>query len=123
MSAALQKAREAWGAELPDWVVSLAEACAASSQNKVAARVGYSGAVISGVLSRRYRGDMSAVEERVRGALMRAVVDCPALGELPTNECADWRKKARQFSGHNSQRVRMYRACHGCPRFKREPEA
>jgi hypothetical protein len=109
-------AREAWGAELPDWVLALAEACEASSQAKVAARLGRSAALVSCVLRRRYEGSYPAVEELVRGVFLRAVVACPALGDLPTHECAAWRRRAREFSGHNALRVRMYRACSRCPR-------
>ncbi|WPY94702.1 hypothetical protein T8T21_00825 [Limimaricola variabilis] len=111
----VQTARSAWGADLPDWVLELAQECARTSQSRTAARLGRSGSLVSAVLRRKYEGNMAAVEELVRGALMRAVVDCPALGELPTNECQLWRKRSRAFSGHNALRVRMYRACTRCP--------
>jgi hypothetical protein len=58
---------------------------------------------------------MLAVEELVRGVLMGATVDCPALGELPTSDCLTWRQRSKAFSGHNALRVQMYRACHRCP--------
>lgn len=116
MTGPMQRAVTAWGTPLPDWIEALAQACQDSSQQKVAARLGRSGAVVSGVLGRRYAGDMAAIEDRVRGALMRSTVDCPALGDLPTNACADWRERSRNFSGHNALWVRMYRACLRCPR-------
>lgn len=31
-----------WGADMPDWIRALAEACAETSQNKVATRIGRS---------------------------------------------------------------------------------
>lgn len=116
MTGAVDTARGAWGEDLPDWVLRLAEECDASSQSKVAAKLGRSPALVSLVLRHKYPGSYAAVEEIVRGVYMRAVVVCPALGELPTHECQIWRKRAKEFSGHNALRVRMYRACTRCPR-------
>lgn len=108
-------AREAWGDALPDWVQALAEACDLTSQNAVAKRLKRSAPLVSNVISHKYAADMTAIEERVRGVLMKAVVDCPALGELPTDVCQTWRQGSRRFAGHNALRVRMYRACNRCP--------
>lgn len=119
----LERAAAAWGASLPDWVAALARACAATSQAQVARRLGRSASLVSDVFGNRYRGNLEAVEEIVRGALMGQTVDCPALGELPANECRQWRERARTFSGHNALRVQMYRACARCPRNRRESEA
>lgn len=118
----LAVARAHWGADLPDWVAALAEHCAATSQNKVAARLGRSAALVSTVLRRKYAGDMHAVEELVRGHLLAATVACPALGVLPLHECHVWRFKARAFQNTNSLRVRMFRACQLCPRFAKGAE-
>jgi hypothetical protein len=115
MSGPVAVARAAWGADIPDWVEALAEASAATSQSKVAARIGRHASLVSQVLHGKYLGDLDAVEELVRGAFMQATVDCPALGEIATDQCQKWRDKARDFSGRNSQRVRMYRACTRCP--------
>ena len=115
----LDIARTHWGEELPDWVEALARACVATSQNKVAAQLGRSPSLVSAVLRQRYPGSLAAVEELVRGVCMAATVDCPSLGELPMHECSAWRVKARSFENTNSLRVRMFRACHACPRFVR----
>jgi hypothetical protein len=112
--------RTAWGEAAPDWIVALARACAASSQGRVADRMGRSAAVVSQVLRNKYPGDMRAVEELVRGCYLAATVDCPSLGTLPTNECAKWRRKARVFSGANALGVQMYRACQRCGLFRKE---
>lgn len=120
MNDPLATVHESWGATPPDWIIELAKACAASSQGKVADRLGRSAAVVSQVLRAKYPGDMRAVEELVRGLFLSATVDCPALGTLPTNECAAWRKKARAFAGANALRVQMFRACHRCPIFRKE---
>ncbi|PID95883.1 MAG: hypothetical protein CSA85_00100 [Alphaproteobacteria bacterium] len=112
----MQTIAECWGSTPPDWVVRLAEECEASSQRQVAARLDRSGALVNQVLKNKYKGDLAAVEDCVRGVFMNGVIDCPALGAIPSNECHDWRKKARQFGNANMLRVRMFRACTHCPR-------
>ena len=120
MSDPISTIRESWGADAPDWVTCLAEECAGSSQRQVATRLGRSGALVNQVLKNKYNGDLVAVEDCVRGVFMNGTVKCPALGDLPSNECHDWRKKSRHFGNANMLRVRMYRACTHCPRNSRE---
>jgi len=109
-------AQGAWGAELPDWVLRLAQECAQTSQSKVAGHLGRSPALVSNVLRRKYPGDMGAVEDLVRGRYMRATVLCPALGEISTAICRDWIVLSRTYANTNSERVRMCNACRRCPR-------
>lgn len=124
MSDPLTIARAAWGDALPDWVALLAEECARSTQNKVAARLGRSAALVSAVLRSKYKGDMSAVEDVVRGRFMDATVHCPADGVISTATCRDWMAKARTYSNETGERVRMRRACLACARFRKEaPDA
>lgn len=111
-----------WGAPLPDWIKALAAACDATNQTKVAARLGRSSSLVSAVLRRKYRGDLHAVEELVRGHLLAGTINCPALGVLPLHECSTWVTKARDFQNTNTLRVRMYRACRTCPRFDKGDE-
>ncbi|MCA8880368.1 MAG: hypothetical protein KDA73_10540 [Rhodobacteraceae bacterium] len=120
MSGPEEIARAAWGAAPPDWIEVLARACARTSQNQVAKRLGRSASLVSTVLRGSYRGDMAAVEERVRGVLMARTVDCPALGTIPAQVCQDWRARARSFAGVNALRVQMFRACRNCPRNRKE---
>jgi len=115
-------AKAAWG-DVPDWIEALAEACARTSQARVAERLGRSGSLVSTVLRNKYVGNLVSVEARVRGVLMSSMVDCPALGELPENECQDWRAKSRKFSAVNALRRDMFRACNRCARNKREDQA
>ena len=122
MSGPLDKARAAWGDDLPDWVETLAIECGKTSQNKVARRLDRSPTTISLILGNAYPGEAAAMADRVRGVFMQAMVACPALGDLPTQTCQDWRSKARVFIVGNQERVRMHRACHRCPRFKREAD-
>lgn len=121
MTGPVEIAQGAWGPAIPDWVARLASECEATSQNAVAKRLGRSASLISTVLRAKYPGDMTAVEDIVRGALMSATIQCPVLGDLPTHICRLWRDRAKDFAGHNALRVTMFRACHRCPRNKAEP--
>lgn len=114
---------ETWGADAPDWVRCLAEECAASSQRQVALRIKRSGSLVNQVLKNKYAGDLTAVEDVVRGIFMNGTVDCPQLGLLPSHECQDWRKKSRRFGNANALRVRMYRACNHCSRNTKENQS
>lgn len=116
MSSPIEIIETSWPEPVPDWVRVLATECAAASQNQVATRLGRSAALISQVLRNKYRGDMAAVEELVRGKFMNATIACPALGDIPSHECQGWRAKSRTVGTANSLRVRMYRACNKCPR-------
>ena len=120
MSGPVIIAERAWGKDLPDWVLALANACAATSQNRVAQDLDRSASLVSNVLRRKYPGDMAAIEERVRGVFMATVISCPVLGDLPTDRCQVWRKRAERLEGHNTHRVRMYRACRKCSRYTGE---
>ncbi len=121
----LDIARAAWGEPMPDWVETLAVACSAkgSSQAKVADQLERSGAMVSQVLRKIYPGDMSRIEERVRGVFMDGRVACPGLGEIATQACQDWREKAARVVIGNPLRQRMYRACNSCPRFSAESQS
>lgn len=110
------RARAAWGDEIPDWVLQLAEECGLTSQSKVAARMNRSSSVISQVLGRSYMGNYKAIEEVFHGVFNGLIVECPAIGEIPANVCRDWRLKSQSFASTNNRRVLMYRACNRCPR-------
>jgi hypothetical protein len=109
----LANAREGWGDALPDWVEILAAEADRSSGAKVAQRLGYSPAVVSDVIRGKYKGAIGAVEQKVRGAFMGAVVVCPVLDEIGRDRCLDEQKK--KFSGTSAIRTRLFNACrHGC---------
>lgn len=122
MSALQTIAEEAWGMPLPDWIKALVIQCDRSSQNDVARQLSRSSAMISQVLRKKYAADLTHIEERVRGLFLKGIVLCPALGELPTHECQDWRGKARAYAVGNPLRTRMFRACAVCPINKKEVE-
>lgn len=120
MTTPLDIARTAWGNPLPDWIECLALECARSTQRQVAARLGRSAGLISQILRNKYPGDVAAIEDAVRGAFLGASVMCPALGELPTDECQMWRKRASSGTRTNALRVRMIGACSTCPRNQKD---
>ena len=119
MTTPLETARAFWGEALPDWVELLAVECGKSSQSQIAKRLNRSAALVSAVLRNRYSGDLLAVEEVVRGVFERAAVDCPATGTMPSNVCRDWQRLATSRPFENSERVRMSKACHRCPKFQK----
>lgn len=99
---------------------ALVKACDATSQNKVATQLGYSAAVISQVITKIYPGDMSRVEKQICMVLMRSKITCPALGEIPELGCHAWQKEALVLRSSSPTKVRMFHACRGCARFKKE---
>jgi hypothetical protein len=109
---ALLNARKSWGDYLPDWVESLARESDRTSQAAAGRAIGRSAALVNQVIKRSYKGDLTAVEPLVRGALMNEVVDCPVMGELATNICLE--NQDAKFSAHNHIRVQLYRACKTC---------
>ncbi|MDO5648841.1 hypothetical protein [Paracoccus sp. (in: a-proteobacteria)] len=118
MTTPMDTARAAWGEALPDWVAELAQECSATSQNKVAARLDRSAALVSQVLRNKYAGDLDAVQARFNGVFRAQTTDCPELGLILTQQCQDWQQQARRFVNVNAMRVRMFRACNACPHFK-----
>lgn len=114
-------ATAAWGLDLPEWVQVLAEHCDRDGQRVTAARIGMSASVVTETLSRKYKGRVDRVAERVKGALMGATVDCPVLGELARDTCMA--KQQLPFAATNPERVQLWRACPKCPNYRRAPKA
>lgn len=116
------KAQAAWGNDMPDWIIALAEACNAETQAAVARKLSYSGSTVSQVLSNTYQlGDMARVEAIVRGALMAENISCPVIGDMGRDVCQGWQK--RPFSTASANAVRMYQACrNGCPHSRITPQ-
>lgn len=118
--APLEKARAAWGAELPPEIEALARACAAETASAVAIKLGYSGGLVSHVLARRYPGNVALVFAKIRGTLMGEVVECPIVGIIPSTRCLDEQK--RPFHSTNSIRARLFHACKTCPNNRKNQE-
>lgn len=105
------KARAAWGNDIPAEVTMLAEEAERTTADKVAKRIGYSGAVVSQLISNKYPGDVERVKAKIRGALMNAMVRCPAVGEIALDYCLDQQKMPN--TGASSVRALIYRNCRG----------
>lgn len=99
-----------------DWLDALRGACSASSQRKVAERIGYSTSVVNQVLSGKYAGDLDAVKAKVEGVFMGLTVDCPVVGELPRNRCLEYQRQP--FAATNHLRVQLSRACPECKHYR-----
>ena len=109
----LEKARAAWGDETPDWIEELARLADELGLKSAGKRIGYSASTVSEVLRGVFRGSIQRVEQKVRGALMGVVVECPMLGEIGRDQCLDWQK--RKFAATNAMRMQVYHACRsGC---------
>ncbi len=110
--------RKGWGEDAPDWIIALATACTNSSQSKVAAQLGVSGAMVSGALYAKYTGDMGRLELLVRGALMGEMVRCPGWGMTITrSQCLE--DQAMPFAASSPAETDVYRACRsGCLNFR-----
>jgi hypothetical protein len=111
----LDNAKAAWGAGVPDWIVTLATRCDAIGLKKTQTLVGYSSSTISYVLRRLYKAPYDPVELRVRATLMSENIACPELGELQLAQCLEWRDRAEDFQPTSSLRIRMLNACRICP--------
>lgn len=114
--AARQRVRGAWGADPPDWVTALANACDEQSQAKAAAAIKYSASVVNQVLARVYAGNIEKVERAVRNVYLPEQVACPILGEITTTRCAE--TQARPLSTANPLRIALARQCRFCPNYQ-----
>ena len=110
--------RAAWGEDAPEWIVVLAEACDDASQSVVAKRIGYSSAVVSYALRRKYPGDLSAIEQAVKAAYMAEQADCPVMGRITLSTCLESQSHAKNGNRGSAHRARMFRACRACPKSR-----
>jgi len=108
-------AQDAWTETLPDWIAALATTCDQTSQNKTAIRLGISASTVSQLLNNKYPGNMARMEERVRAALMKTEIRCPALGKISGEACLKWRDRSKGLSSASPLVVSMFRSCRNCP--------
>ena len=114
------KAQAAWGEQLPDWVAVLAEAAdQMGGLQAVAGMIGYSKTAVSLVINSKWKSDLSAVEQAVRGALMDGTVSCPVIGEMALDVCLGHQKAP--LMSHSPQRILFARACLGCGQARQAP--
>jgi hypothetical protein len=109
-------AQDAWGNEVPDWIMTLVSECDGSSQNKVATRLGISAAAVSQVIRKSYLGSYDNVAMRVREIYISGDIECPAIGEIASEICLHWRDEIRRGTSTDPQRILMTRFCRKCSR-------
>lgn len=109
----LDRARAAWGADMPRWVQLLASACDTTSQREAGDRIGKSSGYISRILNNRYPGDLGEAEKLVRAAWGAEDVACPLWGPIPLRSCMAARR--RTLPPQNSVHHLHRRACPTCP--------
>lgn len=109
----VERARIAWGSDVPRWVLLLAQACDATSQRAAAERIGKSSPYVSRILRREYNGDYAEAEKLVRAAWGGEDVICPLWGAIPLANCMS----ARRREAPPTSRVHHIhlRACPTCP--------
>lgn len=109
----LDRARGAWGSDMPRWVQLLASACDATSQREAGAKLGKSNGYVSRLLNNCYPGDLAEAEKLVRAAWGHEDVVCPLWGPIPLASCMANRR--RSLPAQNSVHHLYKRACAGCP--------
>lgn len=115
----MDKARAAWGAEPPEWVLCLAETCDTHGVRGTAAKLKTSPALLSLAINHRYHAGYGFVERRTRAMLMAEILECPALGLISAAQCREEQKKP--FTSVNPLAVAVYRACrNGCRHYLQE---
>jgi len=113
----VERAKEFWGPDLPDWVLVLAQEAEkpGSSLSKVSRLIGVSASQASQIIKNSYPGNLGRAEEGVRAKFMNGTVECPVAGELPEARCFEFRKRANgDFSATSSLAARMRLACRSC---------
>jgi len=113
---AMKLALSGWGERLPmylpEWVVTLAEACDRSSMRTVAASLGVSPALVSLAIRNAHHARLDFIQARVEAVL--GGVECPVLGHISAERCRQ--NQDQPFSSINQLSVRLFRACRGeCP--------
>ncbi len=87
---------------------------AEKGQAQVARDLGYSAAVVHGMIRGTYPGDGEKFLEKVAEVYGAEFVDCPVLGEITLKRCS--RERKTPFSAASPLRVQLHRACKSCGR-------
>lgn len=98
------------------WLDVLAAQCAARSQATIARELKVSSSTINQVLKQTYKGRLDRIQSRVEGRYMNLVVECPVIGELPRDRCADFQR--RKFAATSPFRVQLHHTCPTCPNYQ-----
>lgn len=113
----LERARAAWGDDLPRWVSLLAAACDRTSQRTVAERIESAGfrcssGMISRLINRKYPASYAEPERAVLAVYGGDDVPCPLFGPIPLSSCI--RSRRRKGPPRNPAHHKYAAACPTC---------
>jgi len=99
------------------WLDILKKEVAAKGAKQVAKELGISRSTVDMVCQGKYQASTAKVEERVKLIFgNNGGIDCPVLGWITPNTCAEkWKlaKKIGMMAG-NPETLRLYKACMNC---------
>lgn len=116
----LDRARAAWGEDMPRWVRLLAGACDVTNQRAVGNRLGKTSGYISRLVNRNYTGSYAEAETIVRAAYGGEDVLCPLWGPIPLASCI--RNRRRPGPPRNQAHHAFAAACPTCPNNSDRPD-
>jgi hypothetical protein len=109
----LDRARQAWGEDMPPWVRLLGSACDSANQRQVGQRLGRSSGWVSRVLNATYGGSYEEAETLILAAYGNEGVVCPVFGAIPLSSCV--RARRRKAPPQNQSHRWLAAACPICP--------
>lgn len=115
VNTAVDRAVAAWP-EAPEWLLTLARECDASSVRRVAADLDVSAALVSRALNNRYHAPLVFLQQKVEGCCFGKDILCPVLGTITGKQCFE--ERSRPFSSVNPIRVQLARTCPYCEHHK-----
>lgn len=98
-----------------DWLKTLTANAKKHGYRRVCTRLGISQTTLSQVLSQTYKGNLRRIQQLVEGTLMDSTVECPVLGEIPTDQCIKHQSRINDFAATNPTRVQLHKTCPDCP--------
>ncbi|WP_321392759.1 hypothetical protein [Emcibacter sp.] len=110
---AMEKVKDKWGENAPEFIIVMAQACDKISQAGVARDVGISTTAVNLLLNNRYKAKLDRVERKVRSALMHETVHCPYLDIEITQRDCDTHSQAK-ITMASPQLFKHRRACLDC---------
>lgn len=109
----VDRARAAWGADMPAWVRLLASACDVTNQRQVGEQLGKSSAWVSRILNRSYGAGYEEPELLVRAKFGTEDVVCPIWGPIALSTCV--RNRRRDEPPRNHAHHLLAATCPTCP--------
>lgn len=110
----LERAKAAWGIDMPPWVRLLAGACDVTNQRAVGDRLGIDSAHVSRLINRKYGASYENAELLVRSRLGAEDVLCPIWREtIPLRSCI--RSRRRKGTPQNLLHRLHAQNCPTCP--------